>query len=133
MIKDSFSVNVWKITILYDCTCDDIDYIIELLKEINCPNKYILQAIDNLESCNLDIGLTYSNKKLKKSIIVINKTSSIYELVNTISHEYFHLMCHLKDTFYNKNEEFFATLNGNLNMKSYKIIEKIFKIKVGSE
>ena len=42
-------------------------------------------------------------------------------------------MCHLKNTFYNKNEEFFATLNGNLNMKSYKIIEKIFKIKVGSE
>ena len=32
MIKDVFYIKSWKVTILYECTCDDIDYIIETLK-----------------------------------------------------------------------------------------------------
>ena len=76
MIKDQFSVYNWNVTVLYECTCDDIDSIIEALRTIYCPNKYIKEAINNLETCNLNIGLTYSNLKLKSSIIVVNKTSS---------------------------------------------------------
>ena len=99
MIKDVFFVENWKIQILYECTCDDIDYIIKALEEINCPNKHIKEAIDNLETCNLNIGLTYSNLNLQSSVIVINKTSSDLQLINTISHEYYHLICHLKKGF----------------------------------
>ena len=57
MIKDNFSVYDWNITILYDCTCKDIDDIIETLKEIYCPIKYIKEALNNLKSCKLNIGL----------------------------------------------------------------------------
>jgi hypothetical protein len=42
MIKDKFNIYNWNILVLYECTCNDIDYIIETLKDINCPNKYIL-------------------------------------------------------------------------------------------
>jgi predicted transcriptional regulator len=76
MIKDNFDILDWNVTILYECTCDDIDYIIETLKEIKCPNKYIKEALNNLETCKLNIGLTYSNTTLKSSVIIINKTSS---------------------------------------------------------
>jgi hypothetical protein len=76
MIEDIFYEYNWKITILYETTCDDIDYIIETLMDIHCPNKYIKEALNNLETCNLNIGLTYSNLNLKSSVIVINKTSS---------------------------------------------------------
>ena len=76
MIKDEFNIHNWNVTILYECTCDDIDYIIETLKEIKCPNKFIKEALNNLETCNLNIGLTYSNIALESSVIVINKTSS---------------------------------------------------------
>jgi hypothetical protein len=76
MIIDYFSVLDWNITILYECTCEDINYIIETLKEIKCPNKFIKEALNNLETCNLNIGLTYSNIALKSSVIVINKTNS---------------------------------------------------------
>ena len=57
-------------------TCEDIDFIIETLKDINCPNKFIKEALNNLQTCNLNIGLTYSNITLKSSVIVVNKTSS---------------------------------------------------------
>ena len=125
MIIDKFSVYNWKITILYETTCDDIDFIIETLKEINCPKKYINRALDNLEECKLNSGLTYSNIRLKSSVIIINKTSSFSQLINTIAHEYFHLICHISDVLGIRNEEKLANLNGNLNMRSYNIIEDL--------
>ena len=131
MIVDSFYIKNWKVTVLYECTCDNIDYIIETLRKINCPNKYINEALDNLETCNLNIGLTYSNLKLKSSVIVINKASSFSQIINTIAHEYFHLICHISKALDIKDEEELAYLNGDLNMESYKFIEKLKK-KVGS-
>lgn len=127
MIIDEFQIREWKIKIVYDCTCDDIDYIIETLEEINCPHYYIKEALNNLETCNLNIGLTYSNLNLKSSVIIINKTSSVFQLINSISHEYFHLICHLQKGLEIESEEELATLNGDLNMRSYEVIQKIFK------
>ena len=132
MIIDNFIIYDWKVLVLYECTCDNIDYIIETLKDINCPNKYIKEALNNLETCNLNIGLTYSNIKLKSSVIVVNKTSSFSQLINTIAHEYFHLICHLSKTLEIEDEEELAYLNGDLNMRSYNIIRNL-ENEVGSE
>lgn len=132
MIIDKFSIYNWRVTILYECTCDDIDYIIRILKDINCPNKYIKEALHNLQSCNLNIGLTYSNTNLQSSVIVVNKTSSFAQLINTIAHEYFHLICHISKILGIEDEEELAYLNGNLNMRSYKFIKKL-EGEVGSE
>ena len=132
MIIDSFNILNWNIKILYECTCDDIDYIIETLKEIKCPNKFIKEALNNLETCNLNIGLTYSNIALESSVIVINKTSSFSQLINTVSHEYYHLICHISRALDIEDEEKLAYLNGNLNMRSYNFVRKLER-KVGSE
>lgn len=125
MIIDKFSIYNWNITILYETTCDDIDFIIETLMEINCPKLYIERALDNLEECKLNSGLTYSNLNLKSSVIIVNKTSSFAQLINTISHEYYHLICHISKTLNIEDEEELANLNGNLNMRSYKIVRKL--------
>lgn len=122
MILDKIYLEDWEVVIVYEATCDDIDQIIKLLKEINCPNIYIKEALNNLEECKLNSGLTYSNLNLKKSVIVINKTSTISQLVNTISHEYYHLICHISKTLDISDEEELATLFGNLVMNSYKVI-----------
>ena len=50
-IIDKVSIYDWKVTILYETTCDDINYIIETLKDIHCPKYYIKRALDNLEEC----------------------------------------------------------------------------------
>ena len=125
MIKDVFYIKSWKVTILYECTCDDIDYIIETLKQVNCPKIYIKEALVNLETCSLNTGLTYSNIKLKSSIIVINKTSSFAQLINTVSHEFYHLICHISKALKIKDQEELAYLNGKLNMQSYIFIENL--------
>lgn len=125
MIEDSFRIKDWKVTVLYECTCDDIDFIIQTLRDIHCPIKYIKEAIENLEQCKLNSGLTYSNITLKSSVIVVNKTSSFSQLINTIAHEYFHLISHISKILEIHDEEELANLNGNLNMRSYKIIEDL--------
>jgi Zn-dependent peptidase ImmA (M78 family) len=127
MIIDEFSIYNWKITILYETTCEDIDFIIETLIGIDCPKNYINRALDNLEECKLNSGLTYSNLNLKSSVIIINKTSSFSQLINTIAHEYYHLICHISTTLKIEDEEELATLNGNLNMRSYKIVKRLKK------
>lgn len=125
MSKDVFYIKSWKVTILYECTCDDIDYIIETLKQVNCPKIYIKEALVNLETCSLNTGLTYSNIKLKSSIIVINKTSSFAQLINTVSHEFYHLICHISKALKIKDQEELAYLNGKLNMQSYIFVENL--------
>ena len=125
MIKDVFYIKSWKVTILYECTCNDIDYIIETLKQVNCPKIYIKEALVNLETCSLNTGLTYSNIKLKSSIIVINKTSSFAQLINTVSHEFYHLICHISKALKIKDQEELAYLNGKLNMQSYIFVENL--------
>ena len=132
MIIDKFFIYDWKITILYETTCDDIDFIVETLMDINCPKYYIQRALDNLEECKLNSGLTYSNLKLESSVIIINKTSSFEQLINTIAHEYFHLISHISKILNIEDEEELANLNGNLNMRSYKIVKKLER-KVDSE
>ena len=132
MIIDKFSIFDWNVTILYETTCEDIDFIIGILQEINCPKYYIEEALNNLETCNLNIGLTYSNTRLRSSVIIINKTSSFSQLINTIAHEYYHLICHLQNSLSIEDEEQLAYLNGDLNMRSYNIVKKLER-KVGSE
>ena len=127
MIIDEFYIYNWKITVLYETTCEDIDFIIETLKDINCPKYYINRALDNLEECKLNSGLTYSNSRLKSSVIIINKTSSFSQLINTISHEYYHLICHISDILEIEDEEELAYLNGDLNMRSYKFVKLLEK------
>ena len=132
MIIDKFIIYDWEVTVLYECTCDDINIIIKTLQDINCPNKYIREALHNLQTCNLNIGLTYSNTALKSSVIVVNKTSSFSQLINTIAHEYYHLICHVSKMLEIEDEEELAYLNGDLNMRSYKFIKKLER-EVGSE
>ena len=52
MIKDEFNIHNWNVTILYECTCNDINIIIETLKDIYCPKKYIKEAVSNLKPFN---------------------------------------------------------------------------------
>ena len=132
MIIDKFIIYDWEVTVLYECTCDDINIIIKTLQDINCPNKYIREALHNLQTCNLNIGLTYSNTQLQSSVIVVNKTSSFSQLINTIAHEYYHLICHVSKVLEIEDEEELAYLKGNLNMRSYNFVKKLEK-EVGSE
>ena len=70
-------------------------------------------------------GTGFLANQLNNAVIIVNKTSSFAQLINTISHEYYHLICHISKTLNIEDEEELANLNGNLNMRSYKIVRKL--------
>lgn len=85
--------------IFYRVTCYYTEEIIGLLKSIDCPKDKAREAYNNLVSCKLDTGVTYSNYKLRKSVMVISKTSSPEEFLNSLKHECRHLEDHIATAF----------------------------------
>lgn len=115
----------WAITILYQCDCRDTKEILYHLQSIECPQALQDDAYNNLITCNSNTGLTYSNYRLGRTIMVINKTDSPKELLNTITHECYHFICQLDKAKSIKNEEELATLTGRFNMNCWEIIKDI--------
>lgn len=107
----------WAITILLECNCSDIPEILEHLQSISCPQNLQEEAINNLSSCDNNIGLTYSNFKLGRTIMIINHTSNNAELINTITHECYHFIQHIANANNITDEETLASLTGRFNMQ----------------
>lgn len=106
----------WAITVLLECNCSDIPEILEHLQSISCPKHLQEKAINNLSSCENNIGLTYSNFKLNRTIMIINHTDNNAELINTITHECYHFIQHISKANNITDEEILASLTGRFNM-----------------
>lgn len=113
----------WTVNVLYDCSCSDNEQIINHLENIDCPIFLLEEAIDNLNTCRLNIGFTYSNYKRRLSVIMIGKTSSPGQFYNTIVHECYHLVSHITSRL-DTNEEDRAILIGDVIEEFY---EKFLK------
>lgn len=106
----------WAITILLECNCSDIPEVLEHLQSISCPKYLQEEAINNLASYKNNIGLTYSNFKLNRTIMVINHTNNNVELINTITHECYHFIQHISKANNITDKETLASLTGRFNM-----------------
>lgn len=106
----------WAVTVLLDCDCSNTSEIIDHLQSIHCPTHLQKEAVQNLESCKQNIGLTYSNFGLRRTIMVISKTSNNKQLINTITHECYHFIQHLQKANHIIEEEELANLTGRFNM-----------------
>lgn len=71
------------------------DEILNHLHKIGCGGDNMMDAYRNLKSGKLDTGLTYSNAFTRKSIVVISKTSSALEFLQSFTHEFGHLSSHI--------------------------------------
>lgn len=112
----------WGITLLIKESCEDVSEVMEWLQSIQCPSKLQREAYSNLSSCNKNIGLTYSNYQMSRTIMVISTTTDKNEETNTITHECYHFICHLQKARHINNEEELATLTGILNMNIFELI-----------
>lgn len=75
------------------CICMYNDPITYILKRINCSFKTLKNAIEITKSLNS--GFTFSNPKLKVSIVYISPVTSKAEWFNTLVHELKHVQSHI--------------------------------------
>ena len=115
----------WAITVLLECNCSDISEVLKHLQSIFCPQNLQKEAINNLSSCQENIGLTYSNFKLGRTIMVISHTDNNAELINTITHECYHFIQHIAKARNITDEETLALLTGRFNMCLWDVVSGI--------
>lgn len=89
----------WSIYAYYVVTRPNADEILDALARIGCGGEDLRRAYENLISGKLDTGLTYSNRDTRETVMVIAKTSSAKEFLQSYKHETGHLQSHIAQTF----------------------------------
>lgn len=76
--------------------CDEI---MDDLRSIGCRGKNLRVAYNNLSEGKVDTGLTYSNYDRRETVMVIARTSTPAQFLNSYDHERKHLEAHIADEF----------------------------------
>lgn len=115
----------WYITVLYNTNTNDIDDIIDKLKEMNISKKDLYSAYKNIIDGKINTGFIYTNFEEKETLITIGETNSTEEFINTVVHEANHLQSHIA-TYYNLDEkgEEVSYLIGDIVKRMYNVFKK---------
>lgn len=110
----------WEIYAYFAVTKYMTEEIMDCLWDIGCDGQTALQAYRNLASGGLNTGLCYSNYRQKKSVMVIAKTSSAAEFLNSLHHELCHLTAHIGKVYdLDPTGEDIAYLSGEISREMY--------------
>ncbi len=85
----------WQIYYYIVTNVNDTPIIMRKLSRIGCRKKFMGRARKLLSSGKLNIGLAYSNRHYKKSVIVVSETTDVWEFLNSFAHEIDHIEKHI--------------------------------------
>lgn len=85
----------WNVIVFYNLSSNYLNYVNDILKDMNCPNKEIHNISSLFKHKSYNKGFTFTNANIKSSIIIIGKTTSADEFQNTFDHEKGHLAMHI--------------------------------------
>ena len=74
---------------------DDAEHILDCLEDLQCSYRFLSKAEKLLYSNKKNKGITYSKPKLRTSVIVVSKTTNIWEFFNSFAHEVDHIEKHI--------------------------------------
>lgn len=85
----------WSVTCFIGYDEEDVDEICNALEVIGCEVDALLEARRHLAKDSDERGLTYSNVRLRQSVVAIGRSPSHASMANTIGHELFHVVAHV--------------------------------------
>jgi hypothetical protein len=110
----------WSIEVFIIICKSDVDTILRSLEKIGGSDKVLDKAYDNLTDSAKNTGFTYTNSSRRKSVMVINKSTSMKEFINTYNHEKNHVEMHICEEFdIDPASEEAAYLSGELASQLY--------------
>lgn len=125
MIVQEFTLHhydYWHVKVFYAVTSYWTGRILHELERIGCPPRELQMARRNLESGNLNTGLTYSDLERRETVMVIALTSSAGEFQNSLDHEKGHLCRHITRAFgidpFGEEEQY---LSGEIGQKMFPV------------
>ena len=101
MIRQKFILSKyrWNVSEYYAIDSYYIDEIIDNMYSIGCDGDMLRTAYDNMSSDKMNTGVTYSNFRDRKTVMVIAITSSAKEFEKSWRHECGHLATHICQAF----------------------------------
>lgn len=103
----------------------DTDEVLEALHKAGCGKKLMRQAEELFNSKRKNIGLAYSRRSSRKSVLVVSKATSVAEFINSFAHEVDHLEKHIAKTFnFSPYSEFASYLVGEIIRNMFNAITK---------
>ena len=104
----------WSVEVFIILSRPDIAEIMSAVKRAGGSKEVIESAYANLME-DFDSGFTYSSQKYKKSIMVVNRSSSMEQFINTYNHEKNHVEMHIcEELDIDPYSEEAAYLSGNM-------------------
>uniref|UniRef100_UPI004028A7C8 hypothetical protein n=1 Tax=Prevotella sp. TaxID=59823 RepID=UPI004028A7C8 len=85
----------WSVTCFIGYDEEDVDEICNTLEVIGCDGDALFDARRHLAKDSDGRGLTYSNVRLRQSVVAIGRSPSHASMANTIGHELFHVVAHV--------------------------------------
>ncbi len=104
----------WSVEVFIILSQPDITSIMNAVKRAGGSEKVLDSAYANLQE-DFNSGFTYSSPKYRKSIMVVNRSSSMEEFINTYNHEKNHVEMHIcEELDIDPYSEEAAYLSGNM-------------------
>lgn len=114
----------WVVHAYFHKSHYDVEEIMERLWDLGCDASTARSAYENLTNDELNMGLCYSNYRNKETVLVIGKTSSSAEFLNSLVHELTHLQSHVCNVFcLDPMGEEIAYFTGDLSREMYPSIK----------
>lgn len=98
MIHRVMKIGRWVVDFLFAYDEYDIDGVLACLYDAKAPSKILARAKSIMTDNYPDAGFTFSNREIKRAVVVIGPATSGKEFVNTIAHEIHHLAVEIADT-----------------------------------
>lgn len=115
----------WHARIYYAVTTYWTERIANDLWDIGCRGNSLAKAVRNLKAGDLNTGITYSNFQDGETVMVISRTSSPEEFLNSWEHEKKHLSRHIEQVFgIDPYSEEAAYLEGAIAQRMFPVARK---------
>lgn len=114
----------WTVDVFIDATCGNFKDIVRQSQVLRSDTSYCGSVYRRLKTCGTNTGFTCTDTVMGESVIIIGRTSSFWEFVDTLFHEISHLSIHLYKIFNMGTEEDYCYLNGYIGKT---ICEVLFK------
>ena len=115
----------WHVYVYYGVNKHNMNEVVQALQSLRCPSKNIFTAT-RIMSTGLNTGMTYSNSKLKTSLVCIGEADSEEQFLNTVVHESKHVLSHICWYYRIKEDsEQAAYLIGHIVQRMYKMLQII--------
>lgn len=117
----------WTIYAHFAVTRNNADEIFDKLIQYGSRYNEALDVYTMIENNKPNCGITYSNHILKTTILVISKSTSAKEFVDTFVHELSHIQKHIIKTYHlDDNSEQVCYMVGDIAKRLYTKCSRLF-------